>query len=515
MTQSTESKPAFKHFNFYLNDTELITEAPAGITLGDLVRNYAYLKGTKIACREGDCGACCMLVGKVTKDQKNSIRSMSYKSVTSCISPGMNHERLHVVTIDGLLTNNPKSMHSFQKAFYHEGASQCGYCTPGFMISLFHYFLNFKEGSYSELNTYMDGNICRCTGYFAIERALNDIYKNLVPQIDKEKDRIEELLRLGIIPHYFSETKKKMIRIHEQAQNLKRQDGGQIDSTVETTDILHAGSYIAGGTDLNVQRPLDLFYKKNYQLQSSQSTYQANNEIIDEEEYIKIGAQTTLEELRLSPIMLHHFPFLKESLTLFASTPIRNQGTLAGNLVNASPIGDFTSMFLAMNGSIEYIEVDTNKKETVKIDDFYLSYKKTKLPHKAIITALFIDKPVPEKSFYHFAKVSKRKILDIASVNSTINIEVDQKKCTNIRVSAGGVHEIPYLIKGTAFSLKQKVLNSENIRAFIKGACDEIKPIGDIRGSVPYKSRLYKHLLAGHFATLFPEFNFSDLIADR
>jgi xanthine dehydrogenase small subunit len=157
---------------FILNRNEVITDINAGVTLLDFIRYHQHLTGTKIGCREGDCGACTVLVGEIIGGE------LSYRSVTSCLMPIGNAQGKHIVTIEGI---NMDGLNPIQQAMSDEGATQCGFCTPGFVMSLAGYCLSNKEASEKNAVACIDGNICRCTGYKSIERAalrVNESLKN-------------------------------------------------------------------------------------------------------------------------------------------------------------------------------------------------------------------------------------------------------------------------------------------------------------------------------------------------
>src|SRR5688572_18326139 len=155
---------------FILNQQSIATDLPAGLPLLDFVRYQQHLKGTKIGCREGDCGACTVLIGSLENGQIN------YKSVTSCLMPLANAEGKHIVTVEGL---NLADLSPVQKAIVEENGTQCGFCTVGFVVSLSGFCISEKEPTHTKALAAMDGNICRCTGYKSLERAAEKLVNNL------------------------------------------------------------------------------------------------------------------------------------------------------------------------------------------------------------------------------------------------------------------------------------------------------------------------------------------------
>ena len=205
-----------------LNDRLIHTERPASLTLLDFVRYEQHLRGTKIGCREGDCGACTVLVGSL---EDGKIR---YRSVTSCISPLGNAFGKHIVTVDGL---QRESLTRVQEAVVEEGGTQCGFCTPGFTVSLTGYCLSCDKPEMSEAIAAIDGNICRCTGYKSIERSVQRIVDALRTGAD-----LEWLVDEGFLPTYFLQIPNRLASL--QSPHLSKSSSPVI---------------VGGGTDLYVQ----------------------------------------------------------------------------------------------------------------------------------------------------------------------------------------------------------------------------------------------------------------------
>ncbi len=178
--------------NFILNDEEITATLPLGNNLLDYIRDVGKITGTKEGCREGDCGACTVLLGELTDDE------VHYKSINSCLYPIGKIDGKHIVTIEGL---NLNSLTPIQESYVSENASQCGFCTPGFIVSTTGFLLENVDYKLSEIKDSIAGNICRCTGYISILRALENI-KRIDPNV-KDSARLESLINSGYIPSYF------------------------------------------------------------------------------------------------------------------------------------------------------------------------------------------------------------------------------------------------------------------------------------------------------------------------
>ncbi|NOY47872.1 MAG: 2Fe-2S iron-sulfur cluster binding domain-containing protein [Chlorobi bacterium] len=465
---------------FILNNKTIKTHNNAGMTLLDFVRYEQRLTGTKIGCREGDCGACTVLVG--TLNEKNTI---SYKSITSCISPLGNAHGKHIVTIEG--TNLPKELTVTQSAIKENHASQCGFCTPGFVVSLTGFALSESKNNSENALDAISGNICRCTGYKSIEKAVDDICEKL--ESADSKKSLQTLIDNGFIPSYFSE-------IPERLNQLQIKSNPQSGMT-----------YVSGGTDLYVQKADNLINNTVHLISDDDSL----KGIHIDDNICTIGAGTTVTDLWNHKALNTVFPNLKKHLKLVSSEQIRNMASLGGNFVNASPIGDMTIFFLALNSNITIINPEGNERQ-IPLNQFYKGYKTFDLKDDELIKDIQFELPSRHTKF-NFEKVSKRTHLDIASVNSAISITVKNNSIEDAYVSIGGVSAIPkYLFKTSTF-LNGKPLNKTTILEANEILQSEISPISDVRGSSDYKRLLARQLFFAHFTALFShQFSLNDFV---
>lgn len=464
---------------FILNDIEISTMLPPGELLLDLIRYHKNLTGTKIGCREGDCGACTVLIGEIIN---NTLR---YRSVTSCLTALGNVAGKHVVTVEGLNFNVSKQdserLNPLQQAMYEEGATQCGFCTPGFVVSLAGFCLSEGEKNYENAIASIDGNICRCTGYKSIQRAA----KNITELMQKNKgDAIQFVTGNSILPEYFSTVKKRLLELNSKTNGMESLPGSK--------------KRLGGGTDLYVQQhekmihsDIDFLFDKD-----------ELNGITKEGNKCIIGAAATVTDLMESKIIKEAFPDFRKVSKLVSSTPIRNIATIAGNFVNASPIGDFTILFLALNTII--LLSDGTVKREIPLREFYKGYKQLDKTENEFIEQLWFDIP-GKKDLFNFEKVSKRTHLDIASVNTALSIKTDSKIIIDAGLSAGGVGPIPMFLSETSSFLKNKKVSEETLNETIEIAQSEISPISDARGSEDYKRLLLAQLIKAHFINLFPK----------
>lgn len=466
---------------FILNDKEINTSLPKGTLLLDFVRYHQHLTGTKIGCREGDCGACSVLVGEIKNGE------LVYRSATSCLMAIGNAQGKHIVTIEG---TNVEGLNFIQQSFAEEGATQCGFCTPGFMVSLAGFALCRNEATHKGAVDAVNGNICRCTGYKSIERATVKIADKLAKR--KNDDAVAFAVANNFLPPYFASIKERLLKLALPTNGEAKQNG--------------KAKFLGGGTDLYVQQhdamaysEIDfLFDKKNL------------NGITQQGNRCYLGASVSVTDIAESPIFQQHFPSLPQYIKLVSSAPIRNMATIAGNFVNASPIGDFTIFFLALNAQVVLSDsIDTRE---VPLSQFYKGYKQLAKAPEEYIEKIYFELPGTTTKF-NFEKVCKRTHLDIASVNSAANLQVVNDSMVDAHLSAGGVGPVPFYLAQTSAYLKGKPIDEKIIEEAIAIAKKEVSPISDARGTAAYKRFLLGQLIKAHFITLFPEHNFQKMIA--
>ncbi|MGE5106605.1 MAG: FAD binding domain-containing protein [Sphingobacteriales bacterium] len=454
---------------FILNEQLVKTNLPAGSTVLDYVRYHKRLMGTKIGCREGDCGACTVLTGDFENGQ------LAYRSMTSCLMPLANANGKHIVTVEGI---NMNGLSPVQQAMVDTNGTQCGFCTIGFVISFTGFVMHPTDKTCEKAIECIDGNICRCTGYKSIERAAAVISEKV--SVKPETETIDWLVKNNFIPEYFSNIKSRLLEL----KNSPATNGS------DNAD----GLLIGGGTDLIVQK--HNFVKKSaisnlFDTRTLKGITLENGKCI-------MGASVTVTEFSESPIIRNIFPQLEKYVKLVSSTPIRNMATLAGNLVNASPIGDMSIFLLALDAEI--ILNNGGITRAIKLKDFYKGYKLLDLSDGEIIEQIIFKVP-EKKSTFNFEKVCKRTYLDIASVNSACLLQInDDGIITAIYLSAGGVAPYPKYLTNTVSFLKGKKMESAVLKEAIKIMNNEIAPISDARGAAEYKRLLLRQLFLTHCA---------------
>jgi xanthine dehydrogenase small subunit len=455
---------------FILNNKNIATNLPPGMVLLDFVRYHQHLTGTKTGCNEGDCGACTLLVGELKNNE------LQYQSLTSCLTPLGNVHGKHVVTIEGL---NMEGLNPIQQAMYDESATQCGFCTPGFVVSLAGFCLSGKTATTQNAIAHIDGNICRCTGYKSIERAAGKVAQLM--QAKQQEEPVAFVAEQKILPAWFASIKQRLY-------SLQTELNGELHSTAAT-------EWVGGGTDVYVQKH-DVMQEASIQFLLNDDRLKG---IRQEGNRCIIGASTTVTELSESPVMQQNFPRLAEHIKLVSSTPIRNIATVGGNLINASPIGDLTIFLLALDALLVFSNSDQTRQ--LPLRELYKAYKTLNKQPDEQLESISFELP-GANTWFNFEKVSKRTNLDIASVNTAICLTQQGDIIQDVRISAGGVAPVPKLLDKTNAFLKDKPVTGATIDEAIAIMHTEISPISDARGTAEYKRLLLGQLIKAHFLTV-------------
>jgi len=465
---------AIEAITFLLNRDRVEEKAAPGTVLLDIIRRERHLTGTKEACREGDCGACMILLG--TPDASSR---MHYAPVNSCLLPLGAVAGRHVVTIEGI---NGEPLNPIQQALVAQGGIQCGFCTPGIVLALTAFFLTGAASDVAEATDAVAGNLCRCTGYSGIKRAINELCGRFDLSRSPLENRISDCIKWQLLPPYFASIPQQLAALPPARPSATDQDAVRV----------------AGGTDLFVQQPARLCTRSLTFVQPVDNL----QSIRLQDGQCLINAATTIEQLRISPELQAIFPAIDEDFKLICSAPVRHRATVGGNLANASPIGDLSVFFLALDASVRIIS--PTQERSVKLRDFFKAYKQIDCGSDELLREIRFDLPEPSAGF-SFEKVSKRIYLDIASVNSALLIELANGIIQKAHLSAGGVAPIPLYLTVTCDYLLGKALRPDVVLEAARIAQTEIAPIADGRGSEGYKCLLLRQLICAHFLKLFPE----------
>ena len=453
----------------FQNKVHQILNPDTNETVLNFVRSNLKKTGTKEGCAEGGCGACTIVLGELKNNK------ILYKSINSCITfvPVLNGKQL--ILIENLTSENGK-LHLVQDAMVDYHGSQCGFCTPGFVMSMFAMFKNNKSINNELINDSLSGNLCRCTGYRPIIDAAKSL-DNLSRYDHFDKDKFITLRLLKKIT-------KKNIEITNN--NKKYFAPKTIKELKKILNKVKDAKLLSGGTDLSLE-----VTKKRKELEKIiyLGSIEELNFIKKYKNEIEIGASTTLInfEKQIKKYYLDFYNILKR----YGSVQIRNVCTIAGNIATASPIGDSLPLLMALDAKI--IIDGKNGKKTIPINNFFIGYRKTKLKQGDFIYSVKI--PILKYNIFKAYKISKRFDDDISSVCGSFNLEINKNHIKRAKIAFGGMSEVPK----RAIKTEKILINSEFSEKIFDKATKNLEkdfsPIDDMRASKKYRMEVAKNLL--------------------
>jgi xanthine dehydrogenase small subunit len=439
---------------FLLNGrTVSVPDQPPTRTLLDWLREDRGLTGTKEGCNEGDCGACTVMV----TDRSGS------RTLNACLLFLPQVHGKAVRTVEGIAGPGGK-LHPVQQAMIDHHGSQCGFCTPGFVVQMACAHLNGATDHDDQLA----GNLCRCTGYAPIVRAAEAATRAPVPGWMRDDPPLID-------------------------------DAGAMDAAFapETADELAAwylahpdATLIAGATDVGLWVTKGLrdlapvaFLNRCRDLQ----------QIDRHGDRIRIGAGVTIAALRRAVAASH--PSFAELLRRYASEQIRNAATIGGNIANGSPIGDGPPALIAMGAVLHLRRGDDRR--AMPIEDFFLDYRKQDRHPGEFVEGVTIPAAAPGLACY---KLSKRFDQDISAVCGCFSVTLDGGRVTSARIAFGGMAGIPKRAATVEAALTGKPWTEATVEAAIPAFAQDFKPLSDMRASAAYRLRTAENMLRRHFA---------------
>lgn len=451
------------------------------LSLSDYLRRGLGLVGTKIVCSEGDCGACSVLVGRA------SDQGLKYQAVDSCILFLFQLDCTHVITIEGLAKAGGLS--AVQQAMIDCHGSQCGFCTPGFVMTM----TGMAEsgcGNHPESLKYgLTGNLCRCTGYTAIieagmaasgheERRLAEIFPPLPMLNEFEVGGREEVL--------LAEPDKRSISCPNS------QEGAAQYLSEHPSALI-----VAGATDVGVRVNKGLELPDNI-LDLNRIEELARIEIAEGVMTIGAKASWTAVETACHDLV----PEFHRVLNVFGSPQIRNVGTIGGNIINASPIADSLPFLHVMEAELELTSISGTRQ--VNINDFYHAYKKFDLRPGELLTKVRVPLPEPSELLGLY-KVSRRRDLDISSFTAAIRLRLDGNRIAFAGLAYGAVGPVVLRARNTESFLMGREFSEATMREAGEIAIGEVTPLSDVRGSADYRWQLTRNVLLKFYFENQPE----------
>lgn len=441
-------------------------------TVLNYLRSLADRKSVKEGCGEGDCGACTLVIADL--DGNNKIQ---YRAYTSCLIflPMLHGKQL--ITIEDV--GNSKNLHPVQKEMIEANGSQCGFCTPGFIMSIFALYKNTNNPAEEEILDALTGNLCRCTGYRPIIEAAKRacVHNGKDHFTEKEAEVIKMLQKI----------KNQKDTIDISTENQKYLVPFTLKEALELRKKYPEAILTNGASDVALRvtkkrelLPLIIDLSQVSEIKKMEET---------KNDYT-IGAGLSLEDLRL--LGKKDFPALSKMLDVFGSRQIRNRATLGGNIGGASPIGDMPPVLMAYDAIV--IVENLEEKREIKLSEFVTAYHQTQLKDDEIIVGVKLKKE-QKYSFINSYKISKRKDLDISTVSLGASIKLENNKIEEINLFYGGMAALTKRAAKVEAFLKDKEWTRENVEQALPLADEDFTPISDARSEAEGRQVMARNLI--------------------
>ncbi|OLP44290.1 xanthine dehydrogenase small subunit [Rhizobium oryziradicis] len=459
---------------FLLNDQEVsLSSIDPTATLLDYLRLSRRLTGSKEGCAEGDCGACTVLVGRLVKDQ------LVYESVNACIRFVGSLNACHVVTVEHLAAKDG-TLHPVQQAMVDCHGSQCGFCTPGFIMSLYGLWLTNAAPSRAEIERALQGNLCRCTGYEPIIKAAEQMGQTrpsaLFDPLAREREKIIAALN--------AMTSTDTIVLEGDDRTLIVP--ANVEALANTLAAHPKATIVAGATDVG------LWVTKQMRVLNPVVFINHLSELQDiggDEVGITFGAgvsySAAFERLRAE------IPAFGRLIERIGGQQVRNMGTIGGNIANGSPIGDTPPALITLGATVTLRSVSGTR--TLLLEDFFIEYGKQDRKPGEFVERIFVPRP---KASSHFAiyKISKRRDEDISALCGAFYLETEGACVSNVRIAFGGMAGTPKRANAVEAALMGKPWSEETVQAARDAFDADYQPLSDWRATAEYRQLTAKNL---------------------
>ncbi|SUZ31607.1 putative xanthine dehydrogenase subunit E [Roseibaca ekhonensis] len=460
------------HIRFLLNDREVTLHGVGATdTLLDHLRLGQRLRGTKEGCAEGDCGACTVLVGRLEGG------ALRYQPVNACIRFLASCDGCHVVTVEHL-RGADGGLHPVQRAMVEHHGSQCGFCTPGFVMALYALWMETPHPTEAQVERALQGNLCRCTGYAPIIRAALAMgaHGTTDPLLD---ERAQVAARLA---DWADATRVDMTNGQSRAILP-----ASVDDLADVLDQHLDARIVAGATDVGLwvtkflrDLPVAVFIGHLDGLRSVTQT----------DEALHLGAIVSYEDARAP--LLAHFPHMARYWDRIAGWQVRAMGTLGGNIANGSPIGDTPPPFIALGARLVLRKGPTRRE--IPLEDFFLDYGKQDRTAGEFVETIILPKPT-QGTLHATYKLSKRRDEDISAVAFGMSLTVADGTITDARLAFGGMAATPKRAAHAEAALIGQAFTLDTLQAAARALPQDFTPLSDMRASAGYRMTAAQNLL--------------------